>query len=345
MTLGSEDADLIGHYGRPIAGFLEDPAVTEICVTRFDRIYVERDGRLELTEARFPSEQDLVQYIMQVGNRLNQRPDPRTHPLLDARFENGTRFNAVLAPTAVFGSCISIRPFPKTVYTTEDLIRFGALTPTIVRIFETAIERRLNIVVAGGTGSGKTTVLRCLCQHIAADERIITVEDTSENLVPHHTHVEAFEAAKRQVLAGTEPVTMGRLIENALRRRPDRIIVGEMRSPEAAAAFVDAINTGHAGSITTLHANGTEDALARIEMLYARQAINFTPPVIAALVRGNVDLVIHAVKGNEGGRFVRRVKDVLWVEGGAAHHHLIRHHHVRGYETDDAALKRFEAIG
>ncbi len=335
-----EAAELLAHYGTPIRPFLDDPAVTEICVNGWDNVWIETAGRLARTEARWSSETELVTFIKQVANALGQEVDERTRPILDARFDNGTRLNATLRPVAVFGPCVSIRPFPKTVFGVDDLLRFGALTLEMVEIFRLAVRARLNLLISGGTGSGKTTILRCVCRFVGEDERVLTVEDTAENLLPDHPHRLSFEAPKRRLGEGVLPVTMGLLIENALRQRPDRIIVGEIRSAEAAAAFIDAINTGHAGTMSTVHANSAVDALARIDVLYARQASNFTMEVVRALVRGNIDLVVHAVREIERERVVRRVKEVVWVNEGAPVH-LVRHARRRGYEADAVRMAEF----
>jgi len=335
-----EAAELLAHYGTPIRPFLDDPAVTEICVNAWNDIWVETAGRLTRTTARWSSETELVTFIKQVANALGQEVDEHRRPLLDARFDNGTRLNATLRPIAVFGPCVSIRPFPKTVFSLDDLLRFGAVTPAMVEVFRLAVLGRLNVLVSGGTGSGKTTLLRCFCRFVPDDERTITIEDTAENLLPDHPHRLSFEAPKRLQAEGALPVTMGLLIENALRQRPDRIIVGEIRSAEAAAAFVDAINTGHAGTMSTVHANGAVDALARLDVLYARQAANFSMEVVRALIRGNIDLVVHAVRESDGEATMRRVKEVVWIENHRPVP-LIRHRRGEGHVGDDDAICRF----
>lgn len=325
----------------PIRTLLDDPEITEICVNAWNDIWMEKAGRLSRTEARWSSETELVTFIRQVANALGQEVDEQRRPLLDARLEDGTRLNATLRPIAVFGPCLSIRPFPKRVFDLDDLLRLGAVTEEMAGIFRAAVDARLNILVSGGTGSGKTTMLRCLCRFVPEGERTITIEDTAENLLPDHPHRLSFEAPKRRQGDGVIRITLGLLIENALRQRPDRIIVGEIRSAEAAAAFIDAVNTGHAGTMSTIHANSATDALARLDVLYARQAGNFSIDVIRALIRGNIDLVVHASREPAAADGpTRRVKELLWLEEGRLVP-LIRHHRAEGLERDAEAINRF----
>ena len=330
--------DLLTEHGAPIAHLLADPSVTEICINRFDRVWVERAGELERVDARWHDERALVRFIKQIGVSLDQEVDEEHRPILDARLPDGTRFNAALQPISVGGASASLRPFPKTVFTLDDLMRFGAVTQTIHEIFDIGIRHRLNVIVAGGTGSGKTTILRCLAQLIPERDRVLTVEDTCENLLPGHPHCVMLEAPRRRAGADAMVITLGSLIGDAMRKRPDRIVVGEIRTPEAAAAFVEALNTGHDGTLTTIHANSGVDALIRVQTLYARQASNFSMSNIEKLVNSNVDLVIQAVREHDGDKVVRRVKELLWVRG-ADMVQLVRHR--RGYVHDDAALDEF----
>lgn len=326
----------------PILTLLDDPEITEICVNAWNDVWIEKAGRLSRTEARWSSEIELVTFIRQVANALGQEVDEQRRPLLDARLEDGTRLNATLRPIAVFGPCLSIRPFPKRVFALDDLLRLGAVSAEMAEIFRTAVDARLNVLVSGGTGSGKTTLLRCLCRFVPEAERTITIEDTAENLLPDHPHRLSFEAPKRRQGEGVIAITLGLLIENALRQRPDRIIVGEIRSAEAAAAFIDAVNTGHAGTMSTIHANSAADALARLDVLYARQAGNFSIDVIRALIRGNIDLVVHAARQPAAADGpTRRVKELLWLEEGRPVP-LIRHHSAEGLVRDAEAINRFQ---
>ncbi|HEV2651651.1 MAG TPA: ATPase, T2SS/T4P/T4SS family [Rhizomicrobium sp.] len=339
----NDPGDLLAHYGGPIKQYLDDPTVTEICVERWNQVRVERGGALQLTDATWRDEKELVQYIKLVANGLGQPVDEEDQPILDARLKSGARINAVLTPCAVFGATISIRPFPKTIFTLEDLLRFGSVTPNMVEIFGLAIQARLNILISGGTGSGKTALIRAICQLIDPLERVLTVEDTAENLLPGHRHVEAFEAPKRRARVGAMEVTMGQLIVTTLRRRPDRLVIGEIRTPEAAGAFIDAINTGHDGTITTIHANSAMDAMPRVETRYAQLLSNFSMEVVRELVRSNLNLIVHAVREpNDDGLPARRVKEILWIDDGKPRY-LIRHIRGQGFVSDDTVLADFKS--
>lgn len=338
----TEAIDLLRHYGEPIRPYLDDGSVTEIAINRYDEIWLERDGALERTEARWRSEDELLHYIKLIANSLGQEVDPQVWPILDARLDDNTRINAVLRPVAVRGHCMSIRPYPKLVLGIDDLIARGALTERMVELVKLAVEARRNILISGGTGSGKTTIFRCLCRFVHPSERVITVEDTAENLLPDHPHVVALEAPKRRRDESRLQVTMGLLIENTLRMRPDRPLVGEMRSGEAMTAFIDAINTGASGLMATLHANSALDALNRCDVLYAREAGNLSMEVVRSIVRGNIDLVVHVTRELVDGRWVRRVKELLWLQDHARPTHLVRHHRTDGYSHDAEATQAFK---
>lgn len=302
--------ELVEHYAQPIQAYLEDQAVSEICVNRYDDIWIERNGKLERVEGTFGSEASLDTFIRQIANSLNQAYDETEHPILDARLENGARINAVASTCSVDGTCMSIRPFPKKLFTGEDLIERGALNQSVLSCLEMAMKHKLNIVVSGGTGSGKTTILRILCSMISERERTITIEDTCEHLMDGHPHSISMEAPKRREKEGRVVVTLGRLIKNSLRQRPDRIVVGEVRDYEAASAFVEVINTGHQGSLATIHANNTDDMLWRMAFLYAASASNFTPETLERLIRANVELAVQVSRDREG---VRRIMEVAWI--------------------------------
>jgi len=331
-----EPINLVTHYGAPIAAYLSDETVTEICVNRWDQIFVERRGRLAQVEGTWRDEENLVSYIKSIAHKLGQEVNDR-NPILDARLHDGTRINAVLRPTAVYGPCLSIRPYPKVQFTLDDLIGFGGLPEISVEIFRHAIDHRLNAVVNGGTGSGKTTLLRGLCGMIDKDERIVTVEDTAENLVGTDRHVVSFEAAKRDMQGGAA-VTMARLIANSLRQRPDRIVVGEIREPDAATAYIDAINTGHAGALTTVHANNAREALTRLQILYARAASNITLDMAEVFIKQNIDLVIFQTRERDpDGTVARRVKEIATVSADGVNY-LVKHRHDTGFEHDEQGL-------
>jgi pilus assembly protein CpaF len=338
---GNEDRELIEHYGLPIAGYLADPSVTEIMVNTYQDVWIEQKGRLIRTETAWQREEDLIQFIRMIANRLDQVRSLEERGNVDARLEDGTRVNATLSPTAVLGACMSFRPYPKTVFTKDDLLRLGALTPEIAELLELAIRGRLNLLISGGTGSGKTTILRCACQSIPHEERVITIEGTCENLLPDHPHRVYFEAPKRRTAGAGGALTVGNLIENSLRQRPDRIVVGEIRTPEEAAALIDAMNTGHEGTLGTIHANSGYDSLSRVEVLYARQASNFSMEIVRDLVRSNLNMVIYISRDMIAGQATRRVKEILWLKERQPVH-LMRHDRFTGYSFDNTALDAFK---
>jgi pilus assembly protein CpaF len=336
-----ESTELLVHYGAPIRDFLADPTITEICINGHDQIFVEIEGRLILTEARFQDEATLVNYVRMIAHSIGQEVSA-TQPMLDARLADNTRISATLPPVSLYGTSVSIRPFPKEVFRLEDLVARGAIPEDAVPLIELAVHERLNILITGGTGSGKTTVLRCVCQMVPHEDRILTAEDTAENLAPGHPHICAFEAPRRKTSESTPRITMADLIVEMLRKRPDRPVVGEIRTPEAAAALIDAINTGHGGTLSTMHANNGADAFDRMDILYARQAPNIAIDTIKSLTRKNIDLVVHVAKDRDpDGRVVRRLKEIVWVDGEQPRH-LIRHSRRTGYRYDQEVIEAYK---
>lgn len=342
---GTEIGELLEHYGRPIQPLLDDPDLTEIMVNDFRDIWVEREGRLIRTDAAWDDEHDLINFIRQIANSLDQEVDDE-NPMLDARLPDNTRINATLRPISLRGAVMSIRPFPKKVFRIEDLVARGAIPERAVALLRLAVLNRLNMMIVGGTGSGKTTVLRCVCQMIPHDERVCTAEDTAENLLPDHPHVVPFEVPRprrrRDRGAHAKPITMADLIIDILRKRPDRPIVGEIRTPEACAALVDAVNTGHGGMVSTMHANGTEDAFDRMDLLFARQAQNVGFEAIRRLTRRNIDVVAYVARDRAlDGTVTRRLKEIAWVDGMELRP-LCRHTRRDGHVFGDGNIARFE---
>ena len=346
MYDGNESAELLEHYGEPIKALLDDPRVTEICVNGHKEVQVEREGRLMLTDARWAEEADLINFIRQIAHSLGQEVNA-ANPILDARLADNTRINATLPPISLDGPSMSIRPFPRVVFTLEELMARGAIPPDAAELLELGVLNRLNIMVSGGTGSGKTTVLRCIIQMVPKEERLVIAEDTAENLAPNHPHKRSFEAPRRKLAGAAARITMTDLIVNMLRQRPDRPIVGEVRTPEACAALVDAINTGHDGMASTIHSNGGEDTFDRLALLYARQALNISFETIHAIIRKNIDLVVHVGRDQEriGDEIkaTRRLKEIVWVHDGKPRH-LLRHTRRRGYQYDEAAISEYKDL-
>ncbi|MBS1061164.1 ATPase, T2SS/T4P/T4SS family [Gluconobacter sp. Dm-44] len=341
-----ETNELLIHYGGPIAKLLEDKTVTEICIDRFDNIYVERDGILVDTDAAWPNEAELTRFIQQIANSVGQEVN-RQNPLLDARLPNGARVNATLPPVSVHGACMSIRPFPAVHRTIDDLIAGGSLERRAADLIIAGLKAKLNMVTTGGTGSGKTSFLRALIFLIDAIERLGIVEDTTENLAPGRKRKVEMEAPRRRrALADDQAITMVSLIEEVLRKRIDRLVCGEFRTPAAVAAFLDAMATGHGGCLGTLHTSGALDTLDRLITLFARQALNVDRHSVSDLIRSNLDMSIYLAKDverldDDTYRVVRRVKEIMWIDPDKKPHMLMRHRIKTGCVYDEAAITAY----
>lgn len=299
------------HYLKPIRDLLTLDGVSEICVTRWDQIYIERYGALELVHASFESEEMLAQAIIQIGNALNQPADHARNPVLDARLRDGSRVCGVLFPTSTRGSTLSIRVFPKQRLTADGLVKRGSLSAEMLEYLRIAVIGRANMLVAGGTASGKTTLLNVLSSYIPKDERVITVEDTQELQIdiPHLVCLEA-PHRKRESEKRSQHIDMAALIRTTLRLRPSRLVVGEIRDLNAAIAFLHAINTGHSGTSATIHANSPRDALTRLETLVAGGAGGLPFEVVRAQTRSNLDVLIQAESTPHQGRRVVEIAEL-----------------------------------
>jgi pilus assembly protein CpaF len=297
-------------YG-PIQPLLDDPTITEIMVNRADRIYVERKGKPMRTDLVFDDEDHVRRIIDRIIRPLNRRLDVNC-PLVDARLPDGSRVNAVIPPVAIAGSCLTIRKFSKSRLMLEDLVRFGSIPPLVSDFLNICVTCRFNIVVTGGTGSGKTTLLNALSGCIPEDERIVTIEDAAE-LKLIQDHVITLES-KRANIDGTGEVTIRELVRNALRMRPERIVVGECRGAEAL-DMLQAMNTGHDGSLTTLHANSPRDAISRIETMALMAGIDFPVRVIREQIGSAIQLLVHQARLRDGSRKVTFVTEIAGMEG------------------------------
>lgn len=295
----------------PIQRLLDDPTVTEIMVNGPDQIIVERDGRLVPTGVTFSSEQQLRRVIERIVGKVGRRID-ESSPLVDARLVDGSRVNAIIPPLAVNGSSLTIRKFSETPYQVRDLIQFGTLTPQIASVLDGCVAARLNILVSGGTGTGKTTLLNVLSSFIPAGERIITIEDAVE-LKLQQTHVVVLESRPPSI-EGKGQVTIRDLVRNSLRMRPDRIVIGECRGGEAL-DMLQAMNTGHDGSISTLHANSPRDAIARLETLVLMAGMELPLRAVREQIASAVDLIVQIARLRDGTRRVTQVTEVLGMEG------------------------------
>ncbi len=301
--------ELIG-YG-PIQQFLDDPDVSEIMVNGPEKIFVERNGKLTLTNARFRDDDHVLRIIERIVLPLGRRIDADT-PMVDARLPDGSRVNAVIPPIAIDGPSITIRKFKRDKLTVEQLIEYGSLTETMAEFLRACVAARLNIVVSGGTGSGKTTLLNILSSFIPSDERVVTIEDAAE-LQLRQEHVVRLETRSHSA-DGKASITVRDLVRNALRMRPDRIIVGECRGGETL-DMLQAMNTGHDGSLTTLHANTPRDAIARMETMSLMAGLDMPLRVIREQIASAVDLIVQQTRLRDGSRKVTSITEVVGMEG------------------------------
>ena len=302
-------ADILG-YG-PLEPILDDNTITEIMVNGPDRIYIERNGRIELTNITFENNAHLMRIIDRIVSPLGRRVDEAS-PMVDARLPNGYRVNATIPPLSLDGPLLTIRKFAQVPYTAQDLIANGSMTNQLVAFLQACVQARVNMVISGGTGSGKTTLLNVVSAFIPEYERIITVEDTAE-LQLKQAHVLRVEKRPPNV-EGRGEVTIRQLVINALRMRPDRIIVGEARGGEAL-DMLQAMNTGHDGSMTTIHSNSPRDTMRRIETMVLMAGFELPLRAIREQVASAIDLVVHVERMRDGTRKVIQVSEVQGMEG------------------------------
>ena len=301
--------DVLG-YG-PLEAFLADDDVTEIMVNGTDAIYVERAGRLHRTDARFHADAHLRRVIERVVSKIGRRID-ESSPMVDARLSDGSRVNAIIPPLAVDGPSLTIRKFAKDRWGVDDLIRFGSITEQMAELLSVCVQGKLNILVTGGTGTGKTTMLNVLSSFIPSDERIVTIEDAVE-LQLRQDHVVRLESRPANI-EGKGKVDIRDLVRNSLRMRPDRIIVGEVRGGEAL-DMLQAMNTGHDGSLGTVHANTPRDAISRIETMVLMAGMDLPARAIREQVASALDLIVHISRLRDGSRRVTHVTEVVGMEG------------------------------
>jgi pilus assembly protein CpaF len=296
----------------PLEELLADPSVEEVMVNGPDEVYVERAGRIERTSIHYPSEQALRDAIERILTPLGRRVDELS-PMADARLHDGSRVHVVIPPLAVDGPAVSIRRFAADRPGPDDLVDRGTLTAELRDMLADAVRARRSILVSGGTGSGKTTLLNALSRYVADGERVITIEDAAE-LRLQQSHVVRLESRPPSV-EGTGEVTIRDLLRNALRMRPDRIVIGEVRGPEAL-DLLTALNTGHDGALSTVHANSPADALRRLETLALMAAVGLPHEAIREQVARGIDLVVHLERGHDGSRRVTEASEVVAVAAG-----------------------------
>jgi pilus assembly protein CpaF len=295
----------------PMEPLLRDETITEVMVNGPQQVYIEREGRLELTNVTFQNDEHVMKIIQRIIAPIGRRID-ESSPMVDARLADGSRVNAIIPPLSLVGPVITIRKFSATPYTVEDLVRFGTATPDMFEFLEACVKARLNIFVSGGTGSGKTTMLNILSSFIPDDERIVTIEDAAE-LQLRQEHVVTLEARPSNI-EGKGAIPIRELVRNALRMRPDRIVVGECRSGEAL-DMLQAMNTGHDGSMSTGHANTPRDMLSRLETMVLMAGMDLPLRAIREQIASAVDLIVHQNRLKDGSRKITNITEVQGMEG------------------------------
>jgi len=308
--LAREILDEIFGLG-PLEPLLKDPSISDILVNRYNRMYVERGGKLETTGLSFKDDQHLMQIIDRIVSRVGRRVD-ESSPMVDARLADGSRVNAIIPPLAIDGPCLSIRRFGRDPVTARNMIENKTLTEPMLELLSTMVKGRLNILISGGTGAGKTTLLNVLSGYIPNNERIVTIEDAAE-LQMKQEHVVRLETRPPNI-EGKGAVKQRQLVINSLRMRPDRIIVGEVRGEEAF-DMLQAMNTGHEGSLTTVHANSQRDALARIESMFSMANLNIPERAVRHQIASAIHAVVQIARLSDGARKVIAVCEVTGVEG------------------------------
>ncbi|MBW3547707.1 MAG: CpaF family protein [Actinobacteria bacterium] len=308
--LVSEISESVLGYG-PLERLLADATVTEIMVNSDRPIYVERLGRLQPTSSRFLSQEHLRRVIERIVGHVGRRID-ESSPMVDARLPDGSRVNAVIPPLAVDGPALTIRKFSKDPYQVDDLIRFGTFPPEVANLLSACVRGKLNVLVTGGTGSGKTTLLNVVSSFVSGDERIVTIEDAVE-LQLHQPHVVRLESRPSNI-EGKGEIAIRELVRNSLRMRPDRIIVGEVRGGEAL-DMLQAMNTGHEGSLSTVHANSPRDSLSRVETMVLMAGVDLPTRAIREQLASALDLIVQITRLRDGTRRVTHVTEVEGMEG------------------------------
>jgi pilus assembly protein CpaF len=325
----------------PLEALLQDPVVSDILVNRHDQIYVERNGLLEPSPIVFKDERHLLRIIERIVSQVGRRID-ESSPMVDARLPDGSRVNAIIAPLALDGSSLSIRRFRTDRLGAQDLVERESLTQPMLEFLKMAVACRLNIIVSGGTGSGKTTLLNVLSGFISDGERIITIEDAAE-LMLRQRHVVRLETRPANI-EGRGEVRARQLVINALRMRPDRIVVGEVRGEEAL-DMLQAMNTGHDGSLTTIHANSPRDALYRLDTMVAMANLNIPDRAIRQQVASAVDLIVQIGRQSDGTRKVMAISEITGMEGEVITMQDIFLFERLGLREDRKVLGRFRATG
>jgi pilus assembly protein CpaF len=325
----------------PLEPLLQDPSVSDILVNTYKQVFIERGGRIEKTDVRFKDDKHLMQVIDRIVSAVGRRIDDSS-PMVDARLADGSRVNAVIPPLAIDGPHVSIRKFKKDALSAEDLLRYETVTPPMLELLQGIIMAKLNVLISGGTGAGKTTLLNVLSSSIPPNERIVTIEDSAE-LQLRQPHVVRLETRPPNV-EGVGQITARQLVINALRMRPDRIIVGEVRGSEAV-DMMQAMNTGHDGSLTTLHANSPRDALSRLETMVSMANLNLPEKAMRQQVASALQVVIQVSRLSDGTRRLSSISEIVGMEGDVITMQEIFLFERQGIGEDGKVMGRFKATG
>ena len=325
----------------PLETLLKDSSISDILINGPKHVYVERRGKMEKTTVTFRDNDHLMKIIDRIVSRVGRRVD-ETCPMVDSRMADGSRFNAIIPPLALDGACVSIRRFGANPLKLKDLLGFKAFTPEMVMLLEGAIKARLNIIISGGTGSGKTTLLNTLSSFIPNTDRIVTIEDAAE-LQMQQDHVVRLETRAANI-EGKGAITATDLVRNALRMRPERIVIGECRGAESL-DMLQAMNTGHEGSLTTIHANTPRDAIARLETMIMMAGFEMPLKAMRAQIASAVDLVVQATRLQGGSRKITHITEIVGMEQDTVVMQDIYKYEQQGIDENARAFGRFVALG
>jgi pilus assembly protein CpaF len=325
----------------PLEPLLRDQSISDILVNTYSTVYIERFGKLEVTGVRFRDNGHLLQIINRIVSRMGRRVDDSS-PMVDARLPDGSRVNAIVPPLAIDGPVLSIRRFGGSPLRIKDLVRLGTMTSDIVAFLGAAVKAKLNLLISGGTGTGKTTMLNALSAFIPEGERIVTIEDAAE-LQLQQKHVVRLETRPPNI-EGRGEIVARDLVRNSLRMRPDRIIVGEVRAAEVL-DMLQAMNTGHEGSMTTVHANSTRDALARLEAMVGMSGVNLPETLVRQSVSRALNIVLQLKRGSDGRRRVASISEITGMEGAVITMHEIFRFEQRGTDEDGQTRGELRATG
>jgi pilus assembly protein CpaF len=325
----------------PLEELLRDPTISDILVNGPKRVYIERHGRIERTGLTFRDEGHVMRVIQRIAIRVGRRID-ESAPMLDARLADGSRVNAIIPPLSLVGPCLSIRRFGTIPIEGADMVRWGSMTEEMLEFVTACVKCKVNLLISGGTGAGKTTLLNVLSKAIPADERIVTIEDAAELRLPHE-HVITLETRPPNI-EGRGEVTQRDLLKNSLRMRPDRIIIGEVRGAETL-DMLQAMNTGHEGSMTTVHANNPRDAVRRVENMVSMAGLNYPVDVIRHQIASALHITVHVARLIGGRRKVVQLSEITGIENGTILLQDIFRYHQRGVDEQGHAKGEFERRG